>query len=330
MIRPSTISGRRRRVAAVLLAGVTSAALVAGVTADGASAKPGHRGHGAAAKVLPQKTFTFTGANTGAIPDATTGTNICGNATNAGTRDVTFTVSGVTAPLTAVSVSFNLVHTFVGDVSATLIAPDGTTTASIFNRIGATGAGGGGGLANCGVGSTFNGAYTFNGVSTTSPWTAPPGSGVPYPAGTYRATAPLTGALVNPASPFQPFATAGLNGTWKLRFTDTGVGDTGTVSAVTLNLTAADTAPCTAATAKVAAAQAALGDAGNKATSATSALQKAKAKLKKAKKSGNKAKIKKAKKRVKRAIAIKKAADAAVVAAQAAVAAAQAEQTAVC
>jgi subtilisin-like proprotein convertase family protein len=308
--------------AAALLALVTSAALVAGVTADVAAAKSGgqSRGHhGVTAKTLPSKVFSFTGANTGAIPDATTNTGACGTATNAGTRDVTFTVSGTTAPLSNVSVSVSLTHAWGSDVALTLIAPNAVQS-SVMSRPNAPSA------VHCGNGNDWNGNYTFNDQATLNFWTAQ-AAGIPA-SGSYRAAGAFSSSPITLSAPFLPLAN--VNGTWILRVQDMGVGDVGTISAATLDITAKDSAPCAAATAKTAAAQAVLGAAGNKASSAATSLQKAKAKLKSAKRSGNPAKIKKAKKRVKRAKGIKKDADAAVASAQAATAAALAAQAAVC
>jgi subtilisin-like proprotein convertase family protein len=316
MIRPS-IRGPRRVVA--LLAVVTSAALVAGVTAEVASAERAHRSHHAVtAKTLPSKVFSFTGTNTGAIPDATGTPNNC-NQTE-GTRDVSFVVSGAAGPITDVSVTMVLAHTWGSDVIATLIAPGGSPTSPIMLRPTSPSA------PTCGSGNDFNGTYTFNDQATLNIWTALT-AGNPA-SGAYRATGPFVSTPINLTAAFASVANP--NGTWILRMQDKGTGDTGTISGATLNLTAKDPAPCTAATAKTAAAQGALGTAASKASSAAAALDKAKAKLKKAKASGNPAKIKKAKKRVKAAKASKKAADAAVVSAQAALAAAQAAQSAVC
>jgi subtilisin-like proprotein convertase family protein len=323
MTRPSTRAARRRTLAraATLLALVTSAALVAGATADVSAAKAGHRARGhhvVTAKALPSKVFSFVGANTGAIPDATGTPGTCNQ--TAGTRDVTFAVSGLTAPITNVSVSMALTHTFGSDLSATLIAPDGVTQSPIFIKPTTVN-------TSCGSAFDFTGlAYTFNDQASGSFWAALT-SGNP-PAGAYRATGANSSTALGLSAAFASVTSP--NGTWTLRVTDTGTGDTGSIGSAGLALTASDGAACAAATAKLTAAQAALADAANKAAAAAKALQKAKAKLKAAKRSGDPAKIKKAKKRVKKAKAAKKAADAAVATAQAAVAAAQAEKAGVC
>jgi subtilisin-like proprotein convertase family protein len=328
------ISLRRTPRVSALVVALATGALLLSSTSGGSAAAPRHHKtghHSTAAKTVPTVTATFAGANTGAIPDAVNVTGPCGTATTAGVREVTFPVSGITSGLTNVSVSVTINHTFMGDITLSLIAPD-NTTAPLAPRVGATTTGNTtGGQANCGYGSNYLGTYVFADTATLNPWTAigsAPADATNLPAGNYRSTTPLTGVATTLSATFA--GVAAVTGTWKLRIADTGQGDTGSVTAAALTLTGKNTAPCTAATAKVAAAQTAVGDAGNKAAGAAVGLQKAKSKLKKAKKSGNANKIKKAKARVKRAKGIKKSADAAVASAQAALAAAQAEATAVC
>ena len=70
---------------------------------------------------------TFNGANVGAIPDAATGN--CWGAFVPTPRNVTFNVTGVTGPPSNVELSttFSPIHSWVGDVRATLIAPNGAS-----------------------------------------------------------------------------------------------------------------------------------------------------------------------------------------------------------
>ena len=87
---------------------------------------------------------TFNGANFGAIPDAPTGN--CWGAFVPTPRNVTFNVSGVPGPPTNVELSTtfgNPVHSWVGDVRATLLAPNGASH-TVFSRTGATTSGGSG------------------------------------------------------------------------------------------------------------------------------------------------------------------------------------------
>lgn len=84
---------------------------------------------------------TFPGTNLGPVPDGPTG---CYSTPQTQFRDVQFNVTGMTAPLTAVSVSttFSPAHTWAGDLTFTLISPGGVVSFPVVGRIGATTAGG--------------------------------------------------------------------------------------------------------------------------------------------------------------------------------------------
>lgn len=181
---------------------------------------------------------SFTGAGTGPIPDYPVNAAGC-HVSGQIPLNVTFNVTGVTAPLTAVSVAttFAPAHSWGGDITATLIAPGGAPSFLLFGRLNATTA--------TGAGTTRDlaGPYTFvNGG--VSPW---PGTATPIPAGNY-CTTPTggAGAVAAPActdltAAFAGLTTAQVNGTWTLRLTDGCDADTGTLSAATLTLTGAPT-----------------------------------------------------------------------------------------
>src|SRR5512140_3077855 len=102
----------------------------------------------------PSSTFQANANTLGAIPD---GGAACGP-TIITPLDVTFTVSGVAgAPASvAVSVTFGQPnHTFMGDITATLIAPNNTQFV-LFGRTGATTATG------TGDGTDLGGTYIFS------------------------------------------------------------------------------------------------------------------------------------------------------------------------
>ncbi|MDM7923422.1 MAG: VCBS repeat-containing protein [Pyrinomonadaceae bacterium] len=178
----------------------------------------------------PAATFPANGGTLGLIPDAAAA---CG--TNGSPRDVTFTVSGLSGAPTNVSVDMTFgapVHTWRGDITATLIAPNGASHV-IFGKTGSTTATG------CGNGNDLAGPYTFNDAAAATNWWTIAGS--PTPTGSYRTTSlggvagAGTATVMNPA-----FAgVANPNGTWTLRFTDAGAGDTGAVSAANLTIDAA-------------------------------------------------------------------------------------------
>ncbi len=172
-----------------------------------------------------------------AIPDGPGGCNGFGS-----TLEVPFTVSGMNAGAPGdVSVGFVLSppHTFVGELDVSLVAPDGTTSATIFSRTGAT-------SDASGDSSIAAGPYLFSDQATDQPnggwWQAARAGGddATIPSGTYRATAPGgsggstpgTFTLISPA-----FANiTNPNGIWKLLFRDHCQGDTGTVNAAALTL----------------------------------------------------------------------------------------------
>ena len=84
----------------------------------------------------PSATFPANAGTLGAIPDGGPG---CGVPAGSN-RDVTFTVSGLSGAPTNVEVSMTFggpVHTWGGDVTATLIAPNGTQFA-VYGRRGST------------------------------------------------------------------------------------------------------------------------------------------------------------------------------------------------
>lgn len=180
------------------------------------------------------ETVTIPATGTGAIPDrATTG---CGGGVTGSPLNLSFDASsadGSGADLTAVEVDLNFTHSWVGDVTATLFAPDGQS-AVLFGRTGANTA------TSCGDSSDTGGLYVFADAATASWWdeAATRGGSEVMAAGEYRASTPgqsATGGLVsNLTDAFSGLAS--LAGTWTLRVTDGGGGDTGSVSAASLFL----------------------------------------------------------------------------------------------
>jgi hypothetical protein len=183
---------------------------------------------------VPAATFAADGGSLGSIPDGTSLTP-CSSVTP---KNVTFTVAGLSGAPSNVEVSMTSsgpVHTFVGDLVATLIAPNGSSHV-VFGRTGATSAG------SFGSGSDFSGPYNFkDSAAGTNWWTA--AATTPVPAGDYKSTLP--GPTTTPAGTTlitPDFAgVANPNGTWTLRFQDCASGDTGNISAATLTLTASAT-----------------------------------------------------------------------------------------
>src|SRR5690349_18308822 len=182
---------------------------------------------------------TFPGTGLGSIADATA----CGP-TPGTPLNVTFNASGLSGAPTAVDVSMTFGspnHTWMGDITATLIAPNGASH-TIFGVTGSTTATG------IGDSSDLGAAYTFSDNAPSPPnggwWqasTVATATGV-MPTGTYRTTAAGGAGATNPQPPTSINAAfAGVsnpNGTWTLRLTDGCTGDTGAVTAASLTITA--------------------------------------------------------------------------------------------
>lgn len=184
---------------------------------------------------------TFTGSGVGLISD---GPNSSAWVTAGAPRTVSFTVSGMVAPLTDIRVSIDLTHTFAGDLEARLIAPGGTVSFPLFGRVGGTSS------TSYGDGSDFSGIYEFvdPAISLENLWSAAAAgtsSTSVIPPGTY-ATTPIGGAgvtspppLTNLVAAFAGLSTAQVNGTWQLQVRDWTLNDTGQVNAASLTLESA-------------------------------------------------------------------------------------------
>lgn len=187
----------------------------------------------------PTAVFNADPGSLGPIPDSPAGGTVCGDYT-AAPRDVTFTVTGMTAPLSDVRVNFQTtapVHTWVGDLRVLLRAPGGAPEHLIFSQTAAAAA------ADCGSSDDLPNLYNFFDSSPATPtwWENVAAAGTLVPGGNFR-TSTTGGAagggantLMTPA--FSGLTTAQINGTWTLRILDGGQGDTGNVSAAALTLT---------------------------------------------------------------------------------------------
>ena len=185
------------------------------------------------------------GANPGSlgpIPDGSAPPPTCG----AGAPlNVTFTVNGVTSPITNVAVSMTLdpAHTWVGDLSVGLVSPFGGLAHAIFSRTGALNA------TEAGYSSDVAGPYTFSDAAPASPswWEAANLiAGTTIPSGNYRTSYP--GGIGGPGGGntlllTPTLAAAPPNGTWTLIFRDRCQGDTGSVAAASLEVTGTSPPP---------------------------------------------------------------------------------------
>ena len=187
---------------------------------------------------------TFPGANLGSIPD---GPSPCHSGTLT-PRNVTFNVTGQTGAVSNVELSMTFGspnHSFVGDITATLIAPNGASH-TLFGRTLATTA------TAFGDSSDLAGPYVFKDTATppSGGWWQEAnvaGAAVALSAGNYRTTNSGGAGATNPMPPTNMNAAfAGVadpNGTWTLRLTDGCQADTGAISAASLTIEAGPSVP---------------------------------------------------------------------------------------
>ena len=193
------------------------------------------------ARGAPLQTFTVAGTGVGMIPDGPGTPTSCGSA---GTPlDIGFTLPALAGELVDLDVElhFSPVHIWGSDVTAVLISPGGLRQHTLFGRLGAITA------AACGHGADLAGPYIFSDAATPPSgglWQAAQAAGgaSQIPAGSYFTTDSGGEGAVNPMPPtslvarfagMQPWQ---MQGTWILRVTDSGGGDTGGVGAATLRI----------------------------------------------------------------------------------------------
>lgn len=134
--------------------------------------------------------------------------------------DINFRINGTTCSSNAGASTVGLDHTFVGDLTLTLVSPDGTQVKLMSHP---------GGVNNSGN----NFCNTLLDDEAQAPWiqeiffTGPPPFGPPY-TGTFK-----------PALPLAAFKGQDPNGTWRLHVTDSFGGDVGHVRSFSLILTPA-------------------------------------------------------------------------------------------
>ena len=168
----------------------------------------------------------FAGGNTGAIPD--------GSATG---RTVTFNVSGLTSPIDRVALRMDLTHTWRGDLTATLIAPNGVARLVVFGRSGVQIG------SSFGRGNDLSGVYEFSDGGATTWWTDTTSV---MPIGNYRTTTPgnvlslVGGCSTNLAAAFGGLTPVQANGQWQLLLVDAVTPDQGSIQSATLILGAAN------------------------------------------------------------------------------------------
>jgi subtilisin-like proprotein convertase family protein len=141
-----------------------------------------------------------------------------GNIPDPGILDITFPVTGRTGTVTDVVVEFTGTHTYLGDLTATLIAPDDTQHL-LFARPNSTD-----------NSADLNGTYIF---ADSASGTLSSATGDPRPSGLYRTASTSIGPATSLLTSFGGKAP---NGNWVLRFNDNFGSDSGNVSAARLYL----------------------------------------------------------------------------------------------
>jgi subtilisin-like proprotein convertase family protein len=166
------------------------------------------------------------GTNTGAIPD-----------NDPAGRNINFNVSGFSGQITDVQLDLTIDHTWVGDITATLISANGLARMVVIGRPGLQAGTLSGSSAN------LSGTYVFSDANSASLWLAlPNSSSANVPASGYRAsslgiTGTLHGGCANSfRGVFGGLSTNEVNGLWSLSVTDSAGSDTGSVTAATLRL----------------------------------------------------------------------------------------------
>jgi len=172
--------------------------------------------------------FPANSGTLGGIPDSPGGPQTPGSP-----RDVTFTVSGVSGEISNIQIEMSLTHSWVGDVKAVLIAPDGTSH-NVFGYTGAVSS------TSFGDDSNLGGFYYFNDSATSPPsggwWQEATARTATQSltAGGYRTTNSGGAGAANPMPPTSIDAAfssiASVNGTWTLRITDGAAQDTGSIT----------------------------------------------------------------------------------------------------
>jgi subtilisin-like proprotein convertase family protein len=168
--------------------------------------------------------FSLTAGN-----PATTGFNAAGPVAipdnNPAGADLNVAVSGITSPITKVTVSLHITHTFVRDLKLQIIGPDGTTVDLAVNR--------GPNAATTGYGTACapDGSRTaFDDAAATLI-----ANGAPPFVGTFKPDQVL--------SAFNGKTGAAVNGTWKLRVIDNANVDTGSIQCVSIFISQTAPAP---------------------------------------------------------------------------------------
>ncbi len=167
-----------------------------------------------------------SGLNAGAIPD-----------NDPGGRSINFVVNGFTGQVLSAEVELSIAHTWVGDITATLISPGGLARLVVLGRPGVR-------LGNAtGNSGNLSGTYLFTDFTNSNLWMAlPADSATNVPANSFRASSvgisatQHGGCNTSFTGAFGGLTPAAVNGVWSLVVTDSASSDVGSVTDAKLRL----------------------------------------------------------------------------------------------
>ncbi|UXI70504.1 proprotein convertase P-domain-containing protein [Tahibacter amnicola] len=151
---------------------------------------------------------------------------------------MSFNVSGLTSNVTSVGIQFQITHTYVGDLHATLSAPGGSPSILLFGDTGATG--------TADDNSNLNGQYGFFDTFSGDFWAAAStanGTDANLAVGGYRTSAEAANTTTSINTVMAGLTPGQANGTWQLSITDDCEVDVGAVTAATLFVDETPTLP---------------------------------------------------------------------------------------
>ena len=151
--------------------------------------------------------------------------------------EIPIEVTGLQGNIQSLSIELEIEHTWVGDLTATLTAPDGIAHLVVFSGIGKSRM-----SSEYGNGANFAGLYTFNDQATLDLWAAADSANVFIPTGEYRTSTTgdannfFGGCTTRLNGAFSGLTTSQSNGTWMLTIKDEEAQATGQVQSAGITI----------------------------------------------------------------------------------------------
>ncbi len=144
--------------------------------------------------------------------------------------EIPIEVTGLKGSIESLSVELGIEHTFIGDLTATLTAPDGIAHLVLFSDVGKN-------RSNTSFGalSNLSGLYTFNDQASLDLWTTADSAAVFIPTGEFRTSTAgnennnFGGCTTRLNGAFSGLTPTQSHGTWVLTIRDDALGDLGSV-----------------------------------------------------------------------------------------------------